>query len=86
MTLFETRCKVRNFRKIPFLIYQKLYIYLALKVNPALNKADTPVNLATLFVARQVRTLVVKRAASLFSSFSSNVAKQVARFLLLVLL
>ena len=36
-------------------------------------------NLATLFVARQVRTSVVKHATSLINSFCSNVAKQVAR-------
>ena len=33
-----------------------------------------------LFVARQVWMWVVKRATSLFNSFCSNVAKQVARF------
>ena len=37
---------------------------------------------ATLFVARQVRTRVLQRATSLFNSFCSNVAKQIARFLL----
>ena len=36
-------------------------------------------NLATLFVARQVRTWVLKHATSLFNTFCSNVAKQVAR-------
>ena len=36
-------------------------------------------NFATLFVARQVRTSVVKHATSLINSFCSNVAKQVAR-------
>ena len=34
----------------------------------------TKTNLATLFVARQVRTWVVKHATSLFNSFCSNVA------------
>ena len=43
-------------------------------------------NLATVFLARQGRTWVVKRATSLFSLFCSNVAKLVARFLLPVLL
>ena len=37
-------------------------------------------NLSSLLVARQVRTLVVKRATSLFNSFCNNGAKQVARF------
>lgn len=37
-------------------------------------------NLATRFVARQVRTLVVKRATSLFS-FCSNITKQVELFI-----
>ena len=46
----------------------------------------TKTNLATWFVARQVRTWVVKRATSVFNSFCSNVAKRVARFLLPVLL
>ena len=36
-------------------------------------------------VARHVRTMVIKRTTSLFNSFSSNVAKQVAHFLLPVL-
>ena len=35
-------------------------------------------NLATLFVARQLRMSVVKYATSLYSSFCLNVAKQVA--------
>ena len=42
-------------------------------------------NPATLFVARQARRSVVKRATSLFSSFCRNIAKQVARFTLPVL-
>ena len=42
--------------------------------------------LATSFVERQVCTWVVKRASLLFNSFCSNVAKQVSRFLLPVLL
>ena len=46
----------------------------------------TKTNLATLFIARQVRTWVVKRATSVFNWFCSNVAKRVARFLLPVLL
>ena len=43
-------------------------------------------NLATLFLARQVRTWVVKCATSLFNLGCSNVAKQVARFWLPVVL
>ena len=43
-------------------------------------------NLATVFLARQGRTWVVKRATSLFNLVCSNVAKQVALFLLPVLL
>ena len=52
-----------------------------LRVLPPTKK-----NLATLFVARQVRTWVEKRATSLYNSFGNNVARQVARFLLPVLL
>ena len=37
-------------------------------------------NLATLFVAGQFRTWLVKRATSLFDLFCSNVAKQFTRF------
>ena len=37
-------------------------------------------NLATLFVARQVRTWVEKRATSLYNSFGNNIARQVAPF------
>ena len=37
-------------------------------------------NLATVFLARQGRTWVVKRATSLFNLVCSNVAKQVALF------
>ena len=40
----------------------------------------TKTNLATLFVARQVRTWVVKRTTSLLNSFCSNFTKQVAHF------
>ena len=43
-------------------------------------------NLATLFLARQVRTWVVKCVISLFNLVCSNVAKQVARFWLPFLL
>ena len=46
----------------------------------------TKTNLATTFLARQGRTWVVKRATSLFNLVWSNVAKQVARFFLPVLL
>ena len=46
----------------------------------------TKTNLTTLFLAKQGRTWVVKRATSLLNLVCSNVAKQVARFLLPVLL
>ena len=46
------------------------------------RKKKTPKKkkLATLFVARQVATSVIKRATSLFHTFCGNVAKHVARF------
>ena len=43
-------------------------------------------NLATVFLARQGRTWVVKHTTSLFNLVCSNVAKQVARFLVPILL
>ena len=42
--------------------------------------------ITTLFLAKQGRTWVLKRATSLLNLVCSNVAKQVARFLLPVLL
>ena len=46
-----------------------------LRVLPPTKKS-----LATLFVARQVRMRVLKLTTSVFISYCSNVAKQVARF------
>ena len=56
------------------------------ELNSDVARFTTHENLAIVFLARQGRTWVVKRATSLFNLVCSNFAKQVARFLLPVLL